>query len=44
MGRGKEEREKEGTMGGTINTKGHLRGHKEAYYCRSFLKYIHIYK
>lgn len=29
-------------VGGTTNTKGHLRGHMETYYSRSFLKYLHI--
>lgn len=35
---------KEGTMGGTTNTKGHLKNHKETYHSSSFLKYIHIWK
>lgn len=33
-----------GAPGGTAKTKGHFRGHMETCLCRSFLKYIHIYK
>lgn len=33
----------EGTQGRTTNIKGQLRGHMETYYCRQFLRYIHVW-
>ena len=36
------EKSKRGNMGVTTNAKGHLKKNLEAYYCRSFLKYMHI--
>jgi hypothetical protein len=31
-----------GNMGGVVNTKSHVRGHKGTHCYRSFLKYVHI--
>lgn len=42
MGRGMGWHGKAGNMGGTTNTKGHLKNHMETYYFRCFLKYKHV--
>lgn len=44
MGSRLERGVREKIRGGTTNTNNHLRGHIEAYYCRSILKYIHVLK
>jgi hypothetical protein len=42
MGRRREGRVKEEIQEETTNTKGLLKSHIKAYYCRIFLKFIHI--
>ena len=44
VGRRVEEKAKEGIQGATTNTKGHLRNHREVFYCRNALKYINTKK